>query len=116
MEDQTTLPHVSPVKLHHAPPWLRVRMRKRCGRVYDLHDLMNEHAIDSSWLDHWGSTRLHNGEAALVSEPYGLHSRGMAGLLRFAGLLGLDVTVHAASEWNPSGGTIRVLLTAQGES
>lgn len=111
MTDQTTQPLPSAVKLHHVPNWLKVRIRERVGRGYDLHDVMIRNDDDGFWLDHWGSTKLANGQEAFVSEPYGLNGRGMAGLLRTSEALNLHVSVHAASEWNPSGGTIRILLT-----
>ncbi len=104
----------TPVKLHHTPKWLKQRIAQRVGRGCDLHDAIQRTASDlppSYWLDHWGSTKLDNGDVAFVSEPYGLNTEAMQGVLRFAYVLGLRVSVRAASEWNPSGGTIRVEFT-----
>ena len=106
----------TPVKLHHVPKWLRQRIGQRIGRGVDLHEAIQRTASDIAggyWLDHWGSTG--DVELAFVSEPYGLSTSGLQGVLRFADTLGLKVHIQSASEWNPSGGTIRVVFTPSGQ-
>ena len=121
---KTETPTISPVRHEHVPDWLRRRCLKVAGTQHGITtgSFVLEHAIrhisddliPGSWLDHWGSTRLRNGSVAFVSEPYGLSATDFRELARFADTLDLEVSISAASEWNPSGGTIRILLTPKG--
>ena len=108
----------SAVKLHHIPRWLRKRIHQRLGRGVDLVEAIGRTASDlpqSFWLDHWGSTKLDDGREAFVSEPYGLTTDGTRGVLRFAEACGLDVSVSRFSEWNPAGGTVRIVFLPNSE-
>lgn len=61
------------VRLHHCPKWFWNAGRK----VYKKHSSWSASwwvcsclPQDPHWLDHWGSTKLHDGRIAFVSEPY----------------------------------------------
>ena len=110
----------SPVRLHHFPAWLRrqIRTAMRKGAIpklskYEytggdslLYYAARETTGGSSWLDHWGSTKMW-GEDVFVSEPYQLDLQSAE---RFAAALGLKWGYSATSWWYP-GATFRIWFT-----
>lgn len=121
---QSYAPPLSPVRHEHIPGWLTRRCLTVAGTQYGIKSarFVLEHAmrrfggtLNAGWLDHWGSTRLPDGTVALVSEPYGIRPLELIAMVEFCTALSLNVSVHAASEWNPSGGTIRILITPKVE-
>jgi hypothetical protein len=109
----------TPVRLHHVPNWLRLRILAaiRAGRIprapwnrYCGTDgwsvLMHvQSCIGDRFLDHFGSTH-YRGRPCFVNEPY-LSSEDMDKNRRFAELLGLHWVVSSNSWWFP-GNTTRI--------
>jgi hypothetical protein len=70
---------VSTVRAKHLPNWLRLGLLKAFGcqdgdtsGASVLYHALGCIGWDgwSTWLDHWGSTKLSDGRVAFVSEPY----------------------------------------------
>ncbi len=103
----------SPVRLHHVPNWLRLRMLRTYGCSHGILSgwAVLHHATGDNrgWLDHCGSTLLPNGQRAFVSEPYGFSEQTAADLNAFCRPMGLRWSVKANSEWFP-GSTVRIVI------
>lgn len=102
----------SPVRLHHIPNWLRLRMIRAFGcpgRDTAAWPVL-WHAVGERrrWLDHFGSTLSH-GRQVFVSEPYGFSAESAADLEAFCRPMGVKWSVDSNSEWNP-GSTVRVSI------
>lgn len=100
----------SHVRLYHEPAWLkkliRQRLRMAGTRVppgANVWVLCRAMGVDPHFLDHWGT--VENGRV-FVSEPY-LSTQDMKHAIVFSELLGLNLDIDAASEWNPPS-TIRL--------
>ena len=133
MTSITTTPEVSPVRLHHVPNWLRLRMLRAFGTsdgytagchvlenavasaekwVRYLNDLVGgQPYFVPSWLDHWGSTVI-DGNDCFVSEPYMKFppdQRDLAVPHNFAVSTNCRLLILPQSAWNPPS-TIRLLF------
>ena len=110
--------HPSPVRLHHVPGWLRLRMLGvfGCGGGSTSGWAVLHHAAGSwpSWLDHFGSTVLPNGKRAFVSEPYGFTPEMAEELKAFCSPMGLSWHVDPNAEWYP-GRTVRIVIQEPAE-
>ena len=105
----------TPVRLHHAPGWFSRVVQRAYGRgcqgatLLEQIARLTDHAADSRWLDHWGSTKLPDGRVAFASEPYDLSPSAVTMLARFAEDIGCEFWVSPNSWWYP-GATIRLLF------
>jgi hypothetical protein len=104
----------SPVRSNHLPPWFKTALAKAypvefkaCYRDHAM--LLDRVARGEGWLDHCGSTRLHNGSIAFVSEPYGLTPGALAAVEALAERLGCRWHVSANSWWFPAS-TLRIVF------
>lgn len=107
----------TPVKYHHVPKWLRLRLLQSFGKgagttkgsslLFIAH---HETLVSTQWLDHDGSTTLIDGTRAYVSEPYDFNWAAAKAVQAFCERLGLNWVVEANSEWYP-GRTLRIVIT-----
>jgi len=88
----------TPVRIGHVPRWF-----KKSGAFGPYGE------ISSSWLDHYGSTKLSDGRVAFVSEPYSVGADQILECEDIAKWLGLDFWVDPNSWWYP-GYTIRLIF------
>ena len=105
-----------PVRLHHVPNWLRLRMKETFGAPYQVTsgDGVLFHASSKTgkgrWLDHWGSSHDRGGERrTFVSEPYDITPETVRDIISFTEPMGLDFYISSNSYWFP-GRTVRVVI------
>lgn len=109
----------TPVRLHHVPQWFRLKLMRRfgvpegyggpCSGTEALYHAQGRLPALADVLDHWGSTRLPDGQVAFVCEPYRTVEELRAAAVAVAAELRCGWSVSADSEWYP-GQTVRVLF------
>lgn len=105
----------SPVRIGHVPNWFRLALLKAYGCAFGDTSgagILHEASIRwrGSWLDHWGSTRLANGEVVFVAEPYDFSPANAAECEQIAVALGCRWYPEANSWWWP-GQTKRIVFS-----
>ena len=103
----------APVRLHHVPNWLRLRILKAFGcrngwtNGEDVLQRAVRQTSTSLWLDHWGSAEL-KGKRVFISEPYNVTKQTIADIGAFCEPMGLEFYISANSWWL-SGWTVRIV-------
>lgn len=115
----------SPVRRHHVPNWLRLRLLKvlkgdnRDTSGWSVLMRAEQQFELRYWLDHWGSAVVpdhdHPGReiTAFVAEPYVVSDSTMRNALDFAETIGCRLDVSACSEWYPTS-TLRLTFIPRG--
>jgi len=104
------------VHLNHVPNWFRLSLLRSfgCSRGdTSAFGLLHYVLGRAGWLDHCGSTVLHDGRVAFVSEPYSLSPLESLICDSLADELGCNYWPDANSWWFP-GRTTRIVF-AQSE-
>ena len=109
-------PVASPVKIFEVPAWLLVQLRMKWPDVNDGMSFYSHflkaarYRTHWTWLDHWGIALDCRGDEVFVSEPYGLHSYNIEGLMAFCDDFDLRWDVDAVSVHKPPE-TIRIWIS-----
>lgn len=112
IQQRRDLMQPTPVRGAHVPKWLRlalIREFKPERWQMDGESVLHHACPESRWLDHWGSTTLHDGRLAFVSEPYHLTPFDIQQIDYVATAIKAQWWIDANSWWYP-GRTIRVVI------
>ncbi len=123
LKEQRGLEEPLPVRLHHVPNWLRLRILrvwpKGEPKYMTAGDWLLNRLLFSTgalvgdvWLDHWGSVpQIGTRVPAFVSEPYGFREEQLEAAVCFAKALGLTLAVSQPGAWHS--GTTRYLFVPE---